>query len=58
MYNFSVLVFGSSDAGRTVHDSSPELRSKIEVVSKMLNLKAHNFRGTTFTTPVDLGAFK
>lgn len=34
----TTLVFGSADAGTTIKDECPELREKIEIVAKILNL--------------------
>ena len=52
------LVLGSSDAGATVHDSSPEMARMIQQVGEALNLKGHLVEasnGSMFTYgPVDM----
>jgi hypothetical protein len=55
----STLVYGSSDAGKTVHDGSAEVRSKLREVAEVLNLKPHQIvdgsgTETTLYGPADL----
>lgn len=39
--NDDSIIYGSSDAGRTVHSRSPEFNEKIDTAARILNLKPH-----------------
>lgn len=50
----STLVYGSDDAGATVHNKLRLFASKMEQISSMLNLMGHNVHGTKINGPADL----
>lgn len=39
--NDDSIIYGSSDAGRTVHSRSPDFNEKIDTAARILNLKPH-----------------
>jgi len=45
------LVYGSSDACRTMHKSSREFAKKMANMAILLNLKGHNVNGTVIHGP-------
>jgi len=44
------IVYGSNDAGRTVHNDNTDFEKKIEEVAKQLNLKKHPVAGQELYT--------
>lgn len=53
--NDETIIYGSSDAGRTVHSSSQEFNEKIDTAARILNLKPHYVNPTVqLSGPGDL----
>ena len=50
----NTIVYGSSDAGRTIHASDSKLNDRMEKIAKLLNIKSHQVGNCTIYGPGDI----
>lgn len=52
----STLIYGSDDAGKTVHNDDPEFSNLMKEAASIINLKGHvtDAKGTTIYGPTDI----